>query len=256
MSAWTVVLDRELRDLWLAGRGLLLMLAISVLLGVTSYLVASNQALNFLEQREAVSLTLQVAVALGGLLVLLGSADSISGERERGTLESLLVTPVSRRSIVVAKAAAALSMWVASFTLTVGYVWYFGRGVGVVLSALSAGLLVGTLLALFLAGLGVLVSSLVESNRLSLSITLFALLALYTPTQMPMSAQQGWFGDLLLHVDPFTAGVQALGNVVVNGQSLGQQAGWLVGPVVAAAFICSAAVGVADRLTLGTGDHP
>jgi len=70
--AWMVVAERELRDLWLAGRGLPLLLAYSGLLSVTSYLVAANQALNFLEQREAVGLTLQVAVAVGALLVLLG----------------------------------------------------------------------------------------------------------------------------------------------------------------------------------------
>jgi ABC-2 type transport system permease protein len=256
MSAWGVVLDRELRDLWLGGRALVLMLAFTVLLGVTSYLVASNQALNFLEQREAVSLTLQVAVALGSLLVLLVSADSISGERERATLESLLVTPVSRRAIVVAKAVAALSMWLVAFLLTVVYVWYLGRGVGVALTAVGAGLLSGTLLALFLAGLGVLVSSWAESNRLSLSITLFALLALYVPTQMPTSAQQGWFGDLLLHVDPFTAGLQVLSNVVVSGHSLGQQGGWLAGPAITAALACTLAVILSDRLKLGTGDRP
>jgi ABC-2 type transport system permease protein len=256
MSGWAVVLDRELRDLWLAGRALVLMFAFTVLLGVTSYLVASNQALNFLEQREAVSLTLQVAVALGSLLVLLVSADSISGERERATLESLLVTPVSRRAIVVAKAVAALSMWFVAFALTMVYVWYLGRGVGVAASALGAGLLSGTLLALFLAGLGVLVSTLAESNRLSLSITLFALLALYVPTQMPMSAQQGWFGDLLLHVDPFTAGLQVLSNVVVNGQGLHEQGGWLAGPAVAAALACAVAVVLSKQLTLGTGDRP
>jgi ABC-2 type transport system permease protein len=256
VSGWTVVLERELRDLWLAGRGLALMLAFTVLLGVTSYLVASNAALNFLEQREAVSLTVQIAVALGSLLVLLVAADSVSGERERATLESLLVTPASRRAIVVAKAVAALSMWFAAFVLTTAYVWYLGRGVGVAASALGAGLLSGTLLALFLAGLGVLVSSRAESNRLSLSITLFALLALYVPTQMPMSAQQGWFGDLLLHVDPFTAGLQVLSNVIVNGHGLGQQGGWLAGPAIAAALACTLAVALTGQLRLGTGDRP
>ncbi len=252
-GAWAVVAARELRDLWLAGRGLALLLAFSVLVSVTTYLVASNQALNFLEQREAVSLTLQLAVALGGLLVLLGSADSISGERERGTLETLLLTPVPRRALVVGKAAAALSLWLAAYLLTIGYVWYLGRGVGVVGAALGVGLLVGTLLALFLAGLGVLASTVARSNRVSLSVTLFVLLALYAPTQMPTSAQQSWFGDLLLRVDPFTAGLHVLGEVVVRGRGLGEQVGWLVGPAAAAALTCAVAVLAAGRLTLGPG---
>ena len=55
------VVAKELRDLWVGGRGLLLGLAFSVLLSVITYLVATNTALNFLEQRESVNLTLQVA---------------------------------------------------------------------------------------------------------------------------------------------------------------------------------------------------
>ena len=255
IRAAAVVAAQELRDLWLAGRGLALLLAFSVLVSVTTYLVATNQALNFLEQREAVSLTLQLAVALGGLLVLLGSADSISGERERGTLESLLVTPVPRRALALGKGAAALSLWAAAYFSTVAYVWYLGRGVGVLLPALGAGLVVGTLLSLFLAGLGVLVSSVARSNRLSLAVTLFLLLALYAPTQMPTSAQQSRFGELLLRVDPFTAGLHVLGEVVVRGAGLGSQAGWLAGPLLAAALTCSMALGLAGRIALGAGDR-
>ena len=64
-AAWAVVARRELADLWLRGRGFALLVAYSVLLSATTYLVATNQAINFIEQREAVGLTLQVAVAVG-----------------------------------------------------------------------------------------------------------------------------------------------------------------------------------------------
>lgn len=49
------------------------------------------------------NLTLQVAVAVGALLALLVAADAVSGERERGTLESLLLTPVARGELVLGK---------------------------------------------------------------------------------------------------------------------------------------------------------
>lgn len=250
-----VVSARELRDLWWAGRGLIMMLAFSLLLSVTTYLVASNQALNFLEQREAVSLTLQIAVATGGLLVLLGSADSVSGERERGTLETLLLTPAPRRALIAGKGTAALSLWAGAFLLTLPYVWYLGHGVGVVGSAVGSALLVGTLLALFLAGLGLLVSSLAQSNRLSLSVALFVLLALYAPTQMPSSAQNGWFGELLLRVDPFTAGLHVLNEVVVNSHDIETQSSWLAGLAAAATLVCTAALIVGGRLSLANGNH-
>jgi ABC-2 type transport system permease protein len=251
---WRAVAGRELRDLWVTGRALPLMLAFTVLLSLTSYLVATNEELNFLEQRESVSLTLQVAVAVGGLLALLGAADSVSGERERGTLESLLLTPVSRRALVAGKGIAALSLWAGAYALAAPYVWYLARGVDVAAAALGAGLLVGTLLALFLVGLGLAVSCLAQSNRMSLSVTLFVLLALFAPTQMPSSAQNGWFGELLLRVDPSTAGLRVLGKVVIDGHTLGEELDWLVGPALAAVLACAAAYVVAGRLRLGAGD--
>jgi ABC-2 type transport system permease protein len=155
---WRVVAEQECRDLWVGGRGPLLLFAFSVLLSGVTYLGATNQVLNFLEQREAVNLTLQIAVAVGVLVTLVVSADAVSGERERGTLESLLLTPVSRRGIVMGKLVATLSLWFAAFLVSVPYVWVLGRGVSIVVQALLLGLLVGTLLAVALAALGLLIS--------------------------------------------------------------------------------------------------
>jgi ABC-2 type transport system permease protein len=216
-----VLLQQELRDLWIGGRGLLLSVAFSLLLSIVSYLVATNRALNFLEQRETVNLTLQVAIAVGALLTLLAAADAISGERERGTLESLLVTPASRLDIVLAKAVAALSLWLASFAITLPYVWFLGRGIGIVRDAAVTGLVVGFLLAVFLAGFGVVISVLAASYR--------------------------WAGELLLRVNPMTAGEHYVGRVVVNGRAWSDDVSWLLSPLVGAVVLTLAVVVLAPR---------
>jgi ABC-2 type transport system permease protein len=254
--AWLVVTARELRDLWVAGRALAMILAFSVLLSITTYLVATNQALNFLEQREAVNLTLQIGVAVGALVVLLGASDALSGERERGTLESLLLTPAPRRDLVIGKGLAALSLWLGAFVVLVPYVWFIGRGVDIVGVALVSGFAIGTLLAVFLAGLGSLISALAGSNRMSLSMSLFVLLALYAPNQMPTGAQQGWAGDLLLRIDPFSSALHYLGKIVVDGYSAGQDASWLLSPVIAAVITVAGALIFGGRVTLRAGERP
>jgi ABC-2 type transport system permease protein len=233
-TGWRVVGEQECRDLWLGGRGPVLLLAFSVLLSVITYLTATNQVLNFLEQREAVNLTLQVAIAVGVLMTLVISADAISGERERGTLESLLVTPVSRRGIVLGKLAAALSLWFASFVVTVPYVWVLGRGVAVVGLAVALGLLIGTLLAVALAALGLLLSTVSSSNRVSLAVSLFLLLALFAPTQLPTGAPQGWIGDVLVRLNPVAAALHYISAVLVNGHGWIRDSSYLVSPVVLA----------------------
>jgi len=237
---WAVVLHQELRDLWMGGRGLLLSFAFSILLSVIAYLVATNSALNFLEHRESVNVTLQVAVAVGGLLALLAGADAVSGERERGTLESLLLTPVSRSQLASGKLLAALSLWLAAFAITVPYVWFLGRGISIVGDALITGFVVGTLLAVFLSSLGLVVSLFAGSNRVSLSLSLFLLLALFAPTQLPSSAQKGWAGELLLRVNPVTAGEHYVGKIVVNGHPWSEDVSWLLSPMVAAVVFAAA----------------
>jgi len=252
--AWTIVGEWELRDLWLGGRGLLLTLAFSVLVSVLTYLTATNRALNFLEQRESVNLTLQVAIAVGALLALVAAADTVSGERERGTLESLLLAPIPRLQLTLGKLGGALSLWLAAFAVTIPYVWFLGRGVGIVGDALVAGALVGTLLAVFLASLGMLVSVFAASNRVSLSLSLFLLLALFAPTQFPTGAQQGWLGELLLRANPLTAGEHYVGKIVVDRHTWSQDASWLASPIVAAAlFAVLAAVAGARFMHLSRG---
>lgn len=249
-SAGLVVAAQELRDLWLSGKGAAMMLAYTGLLSINTYVIAMNQELNFLEQREAVSLTLKLAVAVGGLLVVLAAADAISGERERGTLESLLLTPVSRRSIVVGKGFAALSLWLAAYLLSLPYLWWIGRDVGTFDTAAIGGLLVGTLLALALVGTALVISTWVQSNGLSLAISFFVLLVLAAPSQLPAEATRGWAGELLQRVDPFSAGLLYLERLIINSHSLSQDLSLLVFPVIWAVVLPAAAVVLGGRLSL------
>jgi ABC-2 type transport system permease protein len=249
-----VVLGQELRDLWLGGRGLVLTFAFSLLLSVIAYLVATNHALNFLEHRETVNLLLQVAIAVGSLLALLTAADTVSGERERGTLESLLLTPVSRLALAAGKLLGSLSLWAVALVVTVPYLWFLGRGVGLVGDALVTGVVVGTLLAVFLASLGFLISVFASSNRVSLSLSLLLLLTLFVPTQLPSAAQQGWAGDLLLRLNPITAGEHYVGKVVTSAHPWSEDLSWLVSPFVCAGVFAALALLAGARFVrLGGG---
>jgi ABC-2 type transport system permease protein len=246
--SWRVVAEQECRDLWLTGRGPVLLLAFSVLLSVVTYLAATNQVLNYLEQREAVGLTLQIAVAVGALVTLVVSADAISGERERGTLENLLLSPVSRRAVVLGKLVAALSIWLAVFGVSLPYVWVLGRGVSIVGQAVLLGLLVGTLLAVALAALGLLVSAVSSSNKLSLSVSLFLLLALFAPTQVPAGLPQGWFGDLLGRLNPVGAGMNYVTAVLVDGRGWTRDLAYVVSPALTAALAGGALIIAGSRI--------
>ena len=54
---WAVRGTSGARDLWIGGRGLLLVLAFSVLVSAITYVGATSEGINFLEKRETVDLT-------------------------------------------------------------------------------------------------------------------------------------------------------------------------------------------------------
>ena len=134
-----VVARRELADLWLRARVRPARRLQRAPERDQPYLVATNQAINFIEQREAVGLTLQVAVAVGALLSLLAAADALSGERDRGSLEALLWRRSRAGSSSSARAPRPLSLWLAAFAVAVPYVWFLGHGIGLVAVPLAGG---------------------------------------------------------------------------------------------------------------------
>jgi ABC-2 type transport system permease protein len=245
---WLVVAEQECRDLWSSGRGLILLFLFSVLLSAVAYLTSTNLALNFLEQRESVNLVLQFAVAVGVLATLVVSADGISGERERGTLETLLVTPVSRRSIIIGKLIAALTLWFATFLISIPYLWVLGRNVGILGPALALGFGVGTLLAVGLGSIGLLISAACNSNKTSVGASIFLLLILFAPTQLPSGLPQGWFSEALLRANPVASGLAYISSLLVEGHSWTQDLSYLITPLLTVIIAGGALVLAGPRL--------
>ena len=246
-AGWLVVAGQELRDIWFSARGPTIIVAYSLLLSLLTYLAASNTELNIIDQRDTVNLVTQIAMALAVVVSLLFSADSISGERERETLESLLLTPVPRREIALGKLLAAVSVWPAMLVVAIPYIWALRAGTGLFADAVLAALLVGTLLVAAFASLGLLISVFSASNRLSLAVTFFIFVVLLAPTQLPLS---GWFGDLIVQVNPMTAGSTFLQRIIVKEHAWGDDVHLLIAPVVAALVVSAVALIVAGRLRL------
>jgi ABC-2 type transport system permease protein len=244
---WTVVAGQECRDLWLGGRGPALLFGFGVLLSAMTYLAATNRGMNFLEQREAVNLILQVAVAVGVLVTLVVSADAISGERERGTLETLLLAPVSRRAIVTGKLAGAMTLWLGCAVVVLPYLWVLARGVSAFGAAVLLTAAVGSLLAAGLAGLGLLISTRAASNKASVALSLLVMLALFAPTQLPALPTTS-YGDLLLRVNPLGAGMHYISAVTVGQHGWTRDLSYLVSPAVTAVLAIGVLVVAAPRI--------
>ncbi len=251
VARWRVIARHELSDLWFSSKGLAVLFGFTLVLSVLSYLASADAGINLLDARESVGIVVQTAIGLGTLTALVVSADAISGERERGTLEALLLAPVARRHIVIGKLLAATTMWVASLIVALPFVAIMADGPGVAADAVIVLVVAGSLVAAALTALGLAVSSISLSNRTSLAASVAVLILLAAPSQLPAIKATSALGSVLIKANPVSAGLQLAKNVLVDQRAWADQWGLLVSPIVAATLLTVVAVALSHRLELG-----
>ncbi len=241
---WWTVFSRELRDLWIGGKALHLILIYTVLLGIYGYLLASNAEVNLMPLKEMVLEIVKASIAVGLFIGLIIGADSVSGERERATLEGLLLTPASRRQIVLGKFLAAVSPWPVALAIAIPYCAVLSKGDEVFRQAVLWGALLGSLLAPALVGLGMLVSIWSNTTKISMlvSICLYLLLLLPTdlmggPAKVQRSAEQWFRADLNQWLNPLAATSWFLEKILVRKKSPADLWFWHTMPVLFTALV-------------------
>lgn len=234
---WWLVFRRELSELWIGGRALNLLILFSVLMSITAYLLANNSELSLFSTRNTLFLALQAAITFGLFIGLVIAAESISGERERATLEGLLLTPTSRRQLVAGKFLAALSPWFAALIVAIPYLAILSRGDAALWQALFWGALVGTLVAVTFTGIGMLASIWSNSNRTSLFVSMLVFLLSLLPSQLPGEAMASILGALIQVANPLESARQFMQKTVSEGLPLDQVWSHLAAPAILAAIV-------------------
>ncbi|MEW6403682.1 MAG: ABC transporter permease subunit [Chloroflexota bacterium] len=228
---WRLVFKRELIDLWIGGKAFNLILIYSILLGIMVYVYSFNTELSLIPPKEAVYEMLKNAMAVSMFVGLIIGADSLSGERDRATLESLLLTPVSRRQIVIGKFLAGISSWPVAFVVVIPFLNVLSQGDEVILPAIGWGALTGTVLVLGYTAMGMLVSFWSSSNKVSYFVSLGFYALLLVPAELP-GKSAGAAGQFLQWINPMAAVNHFLSKHLVNYRTVAEFWTWLISSTV------------------------
>jgi ABC-2 family transporter len=202
---WWLVFRQELNDLWIGGKALNLLILFGVLMSITAFLLATNSELSLTPPRLMIVVTIQSAITFGLFIGLVIAAESFSGERERATLEPLLLAPAGRRQIAAGKFLAALSPWPVAYLYCVPFVITLAQGDIALVPALVWGALLGTLTTIVFTGLGLLVSLWSNVSRTSLFVGLLIYILALLPAQLPGEFEATAAGAAIQAIDPLEA---------------------------------------------------
>ncbi|MEO7841885.1 MAG: ABC transporter permease subunit, partial [Anaerolineales bacterium] len=156
LPTWWLVFIKEVAELWIGGKALFLIFCYAVVLGVVTYVIANNGEFSLVTPKEMIYETIETIIEVCLFIGLIISADSLSGERERNTLESLLLTSASRRQIIAGKFLASVTFWPVAFVIAILSLRILSQGDAALGSGIFWGALLGTVLFLTYVGLGML----------------------------------------------------------------------------------------------------
>ena len=110
---WTIAYKEStqmLRSQW----GLMWLLTLSGLLSAFSLLLVSNTELSLLDNAQVVYMMVGTVLTTGTLLAAILGSDAYAGEKDRGTLVTLLCAPIDDNALLTGKACSphgALCLW-------------------------------------------------------------------------------------------------------------------------------------------------
>ncbi len=235
MTAALMIARREGGELLASPRGLAWLLAAALVFSGFALLLVGSTELGLLDNAQVVYDMAGIAIALGALLCAVMGVDAIAGERERGGLLPLLATAAPRPAILAGKLGGQALAWIAMLALATPYIWAVGSTGQNLAAALLGLVLFGTPVALTTGAAAMALGARLRSARAALLAALIGLLLLESPLVIGPSLRQSALGRGFDAVNPFSAAVNALDAMIIDGQPLAAQAvrialvfGWLV----------------------------
>jgi ABC-type transport system involved in multi-copper enzyme maturation permease subunit len=223
MNASLLIARKEAGELLLSLRGLTWLLAVAIALSAFGLLLVSNTELSLLDNAQVVHDMAGIVTALGALLALVVGIDAVAGERERGSLVPLLLTPASRGGILAGKLGGVAIAWAVIYVLSLPYLWAIGSTGQNMGNAMLVAALLGTPVVLGFGFFGMGLGSRAASARTALLTGLVALLLSASPLLLGPGLRQSAIGRMFDAVNPFSAAVNAYDAVIIDSQSIASQ---------------------------------
>jgi len=196
------VIKKEVRESLYANRGLWMILASVCILSVLCIVVVNIKEGSVLAQSDLLQYFIKASLFITLFVAMVLGASSFAMEREEHTLESLLLTPISKLNLSIAKYIGVLMVGFILLLFSIPYLIAVGAGSGLTLSALLIAFFIGVILLLAFSAISVALSVILQSSKAAILTSALVLLILSFPAFVQSLLKQSPVGAALLKIDP------------------------------------------------------
>ena len=204
-------------------RTVVMFIFVCILMSVYSILLISNTEMSLLDNAHAVYMLTTLVLILSLLVILLLGSDGIAGERERRTLEALLLSPANGCSILASKLFAILFIWLILFGLSLPYLWAIAVDGQNLVPSMIALLVTGTLCVTIVGGISLIISMKFKSVKGAVFISMIVFLLLASPAILGPSLRNNAIGRFVDAIDPIMGAINTLDSVIIDSQGISFQ---------------------------------
>ncbi|WP_066073790.1 ABC transporter permease [Neobacillus soli] len=210
------LIKKEIREHVLSRKGVWIFFAIAILFSGLTYSFISVKELSLLAQVEVNMTFMKALIGISILVSIILGSTMVSGEREQGTLESLLLTPLSKVKIILSKVIGILVFWLIISIVSIPYFYALTYGTNMLLTILAYLYLIGLPLVISFSLLSLAFSSWISSskNATLLSIVLFLVTAI--PMFLSTTMKKSGFAHLVDSLSPVSSSMLTLKDWLVN----------------------------------------
>lgn len=212
----TALFKKEIREQVLSKKGVWIYFAITVLFSGLAFSFVSVKELSLLAQVEVNMTFMKVMIGLSALIALVLGSTMYSTEKEQGTLESLLLTPLSPIQITISKVLGIMVFWFVISFLSLPYFYTLAMGTDLFPKILVYLYLVGLPLVISFTSFSIAFSAWLSStkNALMISIVLFIVTAI--PMFLSTTMKKSGFAFFFDRISPVSSSFLALKDYLVN----------------------------------------
>jgi ABC-2 type transport system permease protein len=213
------IFHREFKSSLYSLREWAWLVAAAIAFSILAYLLLTDKEMSLLDQGESLFLLTQIIISLGLVMSAASASYSISGERETGTLESLLLAPIGHRQIVAEKLLHVLTIWILMFLVSIPYLIVIASGTNLAVPAIFYVGIYGTLLVIAVSSIGIILSIKLDSKGSIMTALMIVLILLAPSLFFATSLKNTDFGAALESINPVSHAINSLDSVIVDNET-------------------------------------